>query len=413
MNEKVIIRKNLQKYFMKNDNKKIVILPLRNLSGMVKDILSEEYGIQEQFLIDNYSYDMRHIYPMNKMPEGYEDCTFMLVAFGTTRKTLMNQLLSYVSEDKIVDLLFEEERERVFASSSKVHIDFICAGFGKSGTTSLQYALEQNPKIFLPRVKETYFLRYAINETTHAAFKDHFKAEDVKGKLVGDIDPGYRSSAEEIYRYCGDDLKLIFCVRNPVNALYSRFKMAMRGQQIFMLESRPPKSEMMGDFDHVCPELFEQWSMKFRFRKRYADYIKTFLEYYPTDQIKIIVNEELYADVHTHMNDLQSFLGISDKDRLDYQEFPRENIGNKVSKDPSGLEINISIDQLRHKLAQKNDTQSLELLKEIRTQVEEFTLIDYNEPMLESTRQNLLDYYMDSIHDLEGMIGRSLQGVWY
>lgn len=413
MNEKYIIEKNLRNYFQKNGNEKIVILPLRNLSGIVEEILQEKFDIQAQFLVDNYTYDMKHIYPLSQMPEGYEECTFFLAAFGKAKKEIRKQLIKYVPEDKIVDLLFDEEEEEVYASDSKVHMDFLCAGFAKCGTTSLHYALAQNPKIYLPAVKETYFLRYSINHTTHESFKNHYPPEAVQGKYVGDIEPAYRTCAEEIYRYFGPDLKIIFCVRNPLSALYSRFKMAMRGQVVIMMESEPLKSEMMEGFGHVCPEMFDRWALKYRFRECYAEYIKPFLEYYPIEQIKIIVNEELFTDVYGQMNDLQDFLGIAQEDKLEYREFPRENIGSKVANNPMGLEINMCIEQLRHKLVQKSDLQSLDLLNKVRQRVEELTLVDYNEPMLESTRQNLLDYYMDSIHDLEGMLGRSLQGVWY
>lgn len=138
-----------------------------------------------------------------------------------------------------------------------------------------------------------------------------------------------------------------------------------------------------------------------------------FLQYYPEEQIKIIVSEELYADVQGQMDDLQDFLGIPAEDKLVYREFPRENIGSKVAKDQTGLDININMGLLRHRLVQQGDFRSLDLLRDIREKVEEFTLVDYNEPMLESTRRELQDYYMDSIHEMEGMLGRSLQGKWY
>ncbi|MCM1266516.1 MAG: sulfotransferase domain-containing protein [Bacteroidales bacterium] len=412
MNEREIISKNIQQYFMKNDNKKIVILPIRNLSGMVRDILSEKYNIQEQFLVDNYAYDMKHIYPIDRMPDGYKECTYMLAAFGSTKKALREKLSEYVPEDHIVDLLFDEERERIFASEQKVHIDFLCPGFAKCGTTSLHHALAQNPKIFLPQVKETQFLRYSVNEMAHESFKSYYKVEDTAGKLVGDIEPSYICNAEDVYRYFGKDLKLIFCVRNPVNTLYSNFKIAMRRETV-MMESSPIKSEVVEEFEQVTPEMFDRWAVKCRYKEQYANRIRTFMEYYPIEQIKIIVVEELYADVYGVMEDLQDFLGISKENRLEYKEFPRENVGNKVSKDRASYEINMSLKQLYNRLLQKGDTQSLALLLDLREKVEEFTMIDYNEPMLESTRRNLLDYYMDSIHDLEGMIGRSLEGVWY
>lgn len=412
MNEKRIIANNIHAYFKENENRNIVILPLRNLSGLVSDILNDEYHIQEQFIIDNNGYDMKHIYPIDQMPEGYKECTFMLAATGSVKKVLREKLLEYVSEDRIVDLLFDEECEQVFQSDSKVHIDFICPGFHKCGTTSLHYALAQNPRIFLPRVKETYFFGSAIDVMAHEAFKNHYRPEDTMGKFVGDIEPGYKNAAEDIYRYCGPDLKLIFCVRNPVDFLYSYFKMEMR-DELFMLEPSSSRVENNRWGEQLSPEMFDRWAIKHRFRGRYPDCIKLFLEYYPLEQVKIIVSEELYADVYSHMDDLQSFIGIPKEEKLEYYEFPHENMGSKVAKDQVALDINKSIQQLRHSLVQKGDFHSLDLLDNIQRKVEKITLTDFNEPMLESTRRSLLDYYMDSIHELEDMLGRSLQGVWY
>lgn len=412
MNEKEIIETNLRNYFEKNRNKKVVVLPLRNLSGTVSDILREEFDIQEQFIVDNNAYDMRHVYPMNQMPESYKECTFFLAAFGNTRKALREQLLGYVPEYQIVDLMYDEEREKIFESNSKVHLDFLCPGFAKCGTTSLHYALAQNPQIFLPSVKETHFLRYAVNEATHTAFKRQFREEDTNGKLVGEIEPAYRGHAEDVYRYFGGDLKIIFCVRNPMDTLYSYFKMEMRSE-VFMLDSKSSGAEMMDGFEYVTPEMFDRWASKYRYRGLYSDHIKSYLKYYPIEQVKIIISEEMYADTYNCMDDLQNFLGISKENKLEYLEFPRENMGNRVAKNQKGLEINVSIGQLCRRLRRQGDSQSLDMLLNIRKEIEEFTTVDYNEPMWESTRQNLLDYYMDSIHELEGMLGRSLQGIWY
>lgn len=411
MNEKEIIEKNIRRHFKSNSSNQVAVLPFRNLSGMVSDILKEEFDIQVRFIVDNNVYDMEQIYPMDRMPEGYGECTFLLAAFGETKRILKEKLLEYVPEDRIIDVLFDEERENVFQSDSKVHMDFLCPGFAKCGTTSLHYALARNPKIFLPYVKETYFLRFAINEKTHSVFKKHYN-EETAGRIVGGIEPSYRNNAEDVYRYFGGGLKIIFCVRNPVDALYSYFKMEMR-DEIFMLESDALKSEMMEGYARVSPELFDKWAMKYRYRALYSDYIKTFLKYYPMEQIKIITTEELYADTYRHMDDLQNFLGIPEEDKLEYREFPLENLGSKVAKDRKGLEINISIGQLRRRLRQQGDVQSLNMLLDIREKVEAFTMTDYNEPMWESTRRSLSDYYRESIHELEEISGRSLQGIWY
>ena len=43
-----------------------------------------------------------------------------------------------------------------------IHLDFLCVGFGKCGTSSLHAALKKNKKVFLPKKKETLYL-----ETKH------------------------------------------------------------------------------------------------------------------------------------------------------------------------------------------------------------------------------------------------------
>lgn len=412
MNEKEIIIKNLHRYFEAHENRRVVVLPFRNMSGMVSDLLKAEYDIQEQFIVDNHVYDMEHIYPMNNMPDYYRECVFFLAAFGNTKKVLREQLLSYVAEEQIVDLLYDEDREKVFESRSKVHLDFMCPGFAKCGTTSLHHALAQNPKIFLPSVKETHFLRYSVNEETHENFKNQYKDEDVAGKLVGEIEPAYRGHAEDIYRYFGDDLKLIFCVRNPIETLYSYFKMEMRNE-VFMMDSESSGEQMMEGFEKVSPKMFDSWAKKYRYRGVYADSIKVFMEYYPVEQIKIVVSEDLYTNAYGVMNDLQDFIGLPAEDKLEYQKFPRENIGSKVAKNQRGLEINMGIGQLSRRLMRQGDAQSLNMLRNISEKIEEFTMVDYNESMLESTRRELLDFYMDSIRELEDLLGRDLQGVWY
>lgn len=411
MSEKELIKRNIRNYFNKGTNRKIVILPLRDLSGIVKDVLKEEYNLREQFLVDNNAFDMEHIFPMNRMPEGFKECVFFLAVFGSTKKVLRDNLLQYVSEDQIIDLLYDEERERVFQSDSKVHIDFACPGFAKCGTTSLHYALSQNPNIFLPDVKETWFLRYAINEAEHENFKKHYGRAGEKA-IKGMIEPSYRSQAEEVYRYCGKDLKLIFCVKNPVEVLYSYFKMTMRCD-LGTFGSESIELKMMEEFECVCPEMFDKWAEQYRYRERYAHYIKAFLEFYPIEQIKIVVSEELYADVYNQMNALQDFLGIMQEDKIAYRNFPRENVGNQVVKNKNGLEINHDLFQLHLNLTRKGDFQSIDLLENLRRKVEEITMIDYNKPMLASTRQWLMDYYMDDIHELERMLGRGLNGIWY
>lgn len=57
---------------------------------------------------------------------------------------------------------------------------------------------------------------------------ENFFYDISEGQVVGMVEPPFSENAEQIAEFFGTDIKIIFLVRNPVDAEFSRFKMSAR-----------------------------------------------------------------------------------------------------------------------------------------------------------------------------------------
>ena len=91
-----------------------------------------------------------------------DDCYFLLVsAREQIRQELTKSLLDHqIGKNRIIDIFAEENFNVKFTD---VKLDFLCVGFQKCGTTSLDFALKENRYIYTPPEKETlYFKLYFL-----------------------------------------------------------------------------------------------------------------------------------------------------------------------------------------------------------------------------------------------------------
>lgn len=397
------IRKKIQEC-IDGGQKDIVIAPFGYWGGQAKKILNGEYGIKELFCVDNDRYDMKGIFPAAQMPRSDKRYTVLIAtANAYYRYQLEASLRRYMDADRIkVCVGFPDQQKAIFDDPSKVRLDFLCVGFAKCGTTSLQAALSRHPQIYLPNEKETFFIK-KVNEETHRRFKESYAPEKVKGRIAGGIEPTYFMEAEPVYEYFGPGLKLIMCVADPVRALYSRFKMAMR-------DVGDGEEEYLKRYGRVTPELFDEWAEGKMHLYRYMDYIRYYLHYFDRSRLQVIVSESLYARTRETMDRLQDFLGIEDGSRIDHDVFPHENRGYGVSRDHASACVNKKMWEL---ISETKDVEIGSQLRAMRHEIFGITTQRYDEPMLEKTSQRLSHYYEESIHELEDFLDMSLEGIWY
>ncbi len=382
----------------------IVILPMGEWGKNVKKILNEELNATEAFCIDNHNYDLEKIFPINKMPYIENNLMFVIsVIDDDLRYQIYRELIKYVREEQIIDI-FEHNlaEDKICAQENKVQLDFLCVGFQKCGTTSLHSALLQNEKVYLPPLKETFFARN-IDDRAHNLLKQSYPSEKVQDRIVGGIEPSYFDRSRQIYKYFGENLKIIFCMDDPVKALQSAFRMCMRNAEGINLE-------YIKAHNGVTLEFFEKWAEGWLTNFKYVNYIKEFLKYYDKEQLKFLVSDELYKDTKNVMNDLQKFIGLTKEQCVQYPEFPHSNKGKRVSKNVAAACVNERIHELWFC---EEDIECRLGLWKLKNSVFDITTEVFEEKLSKEPLKKYQEYYRESVLDLEELLGKKLVEKWW
>lgn len=296
------------------------------------------------------------------------------------------------------------------SNEENIKMDFLCVGFVKSGTSSLHKALSKNKKIFLPKVKENYYLHWRNKfDDAPKRLKELYYKEAEEGMILGNIEPSYHKRALAAYECFGKNCKIIFMMRNPADAAYSYFKMMMR---------RPKSKELVNFYkgSHgFHAKMFDKYIEKYLLNGRekrfhYDIWIQQYLKYFDRENVMFIFFEEAIKEPTRIMNEVQEFIGVPKKK---YKEMPHSNDGKEVSRNYISAYINYKL------LLKKNNSKSKEsqdnantMIKNIQ-KIHKYTMCTNNEKMLPESREVLNHFYKESIKNLEKIIGRSLEGVWY
>ncbi len=400
--EREWIREQLK--FLKQGYKKIALLPMGKWGKICGEILQDELCNQEILCLDNNNYDNKTVFPIDR-EENWDEETLYLITVENEEisSEIENQCKKYVDISQIKKLFSPESIPQICKVYGKVHLDFLCVGFQKCGTSSLQDVLMKHPDIFLPSNKENYFANNIYSSIAHENFQRVYK-DSYKKKIVGGIEPTYISCADTVFQYFGLELKIFMCVRNPREALYSKFKMNMRDS----IET----VYYMNKYGKISPEVFEEWIDRENDKEdyKYIDCINDYLKYYDKENIKIVVFEELISNTRSTMNDLQRYLGVDADCMVNYENLPHLNGGATVPKDLASVYVNQNVFAL---VNNQTDIELQTAINNLRGEISELTNIEYYEEMNRATVEKLNIYYADSIRKLETFMGKSLKGIWY
>ena len=189
--------------------------------------------------------------------------------------------------------------------------NFLGVGAQKSGTSSLYRILVQHPEVSLSKIKETHFF-----------FKEEFYAKGIEyyrgffpnneGKSAfGEIDPDYMfwDYVPERIREClGENIKLIFLLRNPVNRAYSQYLMNKRRG----FETEPFEKAVLLEEDRKKIGWLHKKRYSYIERGLYSVQIKRFLKIFPEGNLFFIVFETEFLEKREEtIKELLRFLGVS------------------------------------------------------------------------------------------------------
>lgn len=291
-----------------------------------------------------------------------------------------------------------------------VKLDFLCVGFTKCGTTSLYWALKKNKKLYMPKEKEILYGKWKDQYLdAPERFREMYFSGVSKKKKLGCIEPTYFRRAEFVYETFGNKPKILFMLRNPADATYSYFKMKMR-------RSDDPIHRMyFKKYKKYTPEMFNEYLDDDIFsgkdqRFSYDIWLKEYLKYFSKDSIKIIFFEEIIREPERILSEIQEFIGVEPVKEL---ELPHSNTGKRVSKNYFCARVNAKLHKRSLKYKESGTERQRKRFRKIRNFIWKYTLIDNDEKISMEEKKILMDYYHNSIQEVEKIEGRSLKGIWY
>ena len=229
--------------------------------------------------------------------------------------------------------------------------NFLVVGANKAGTTSLYHYLKQHPDIYLSPLKEPHYFSKDIHpeefsrsfaqnklqdiasyvegpmEEYHAGFVrewEHYTKlfKNAEGKkAIGELSTSYlysKVAAHEIRSALGD-IKIIICLRNPIQRAYSHYRM-----NLWTGNSKAPTfMQALKDDEAHQPKVWGNAHLYVDIGKYYQQ-VKRYYDEFSSDNICIIFAEDLKNETSEVVKRLYNFLGVDSNFAPDTSEIHNE-----------------------------------------------------------------------------------------
>ena len=267
-------------------------------------------------------------------------------------------------------------------------VDFIGIGAPKCATSWIAECLVEHPEVCIPQ-KELHFFEKNYSKGI-VWYLDYFK--DCKNKVKGEFTPQYLSfekAPERIKKYF-PDVRLIVCLRNPIERAYSSY---WHKRNKFGIDS---------SFEKVIEEMPE-----IKERSMYYKQLRNYLRYFKKRQILILIYEDIEEDPAAFIKKVYRFLDI-DKNVIPPSLNKRVNITRRykiagVHKTLVSLHSSIRSNKTTSGVIKKLGIYKAgKFIQKVNTKARNYP------KMNTGTREKLRKEYRDEIVGLEKLIGRDL-----
>jgi hypothetical protein len=195
-------------------------------------------------------------------------------------------------------------------------MDFVVVGAPKCGTTSLHRWLTSSVQVYTPKKELHYFgrdLTFRTPRMSLATYEGHFEyapEEAIRGEVA--IWYLYSSTAAHEIRAYAPDARIIATVRNPVDFLYS-----MHSQAVFNNDEpeRDFEKALAGEAAHAASSEHSKYAYamhatRYRELACFGTQLQRYLSVFPTEQVHVIVLDDLATKPAEEWLRLSAFLGI-------------------------------------------------------------------------------------------------------
>lgn len=297
-------------------------------------------------------------------------------------------------------------------------VDFICAGFQKCATTTIDTILRQHSRIMLPAIKEIHLDGWydKSNKKPLKIIEKKFFNYKGKNKKIGIVDPEFENNPSLVSKFIAKDIKIIFIMRNPVDRLFSFYKMAL-----FLGYPRVFKSTLSGKEITKVRRSFGRYvreEMKKNVKGtdiqlgNYIDIIMEFLKYHDKKDMLFIFFEEYVKDPEKYMNQILDFLNLP-HEKMDSNIW--DGKGNLIARNRCCFKLSNKMNLMREKIRCNPDSSlwQFQFIDTICNGISKLLTTQNKETMSENTRRLLEKYYEESKMRLEEYLNKDLSDLWF
>jgi hypothetical protein len=261
--------------------------------------------------------------------------------------------------------------------------DFIIIGAAKAATTWIVHQLQQNPAVFLPGPEPHYFSR-AYEEGVDSYARWFETASPLQ--TVGEKSADYLAHPLAAVRIAAllPRVRLVVQLRNPVERAYSDYCMLYRRGTV----TAPPEAYL------------KRGSERSRFLEDglYHRHLSRFIEFFPAEQLSLILHEDIKRQPEAVIAGLCDYLGIT---RLIAQ-------GEVAARVNAGEAPLLPLAMRRMLAPLKPLAAPLRQHSWFRAMHASLARQPRYPPLTPDLRRRLRDFYADDIERLGPLIGRDL-----
>jgi hypothetical protein len=291
--------------------------------------------------------------------------------------------------------------------------NFLIVGAAKCGTSSLHNYLNQHPDVFMPtftpegiKVKEPRFL---IKEKLQKRLpKGIWNYDDYKllfDSVTNEIAIGestvlylyyHNEAIKNIKKYLGEDVKIIIMLRNPIDRAYSAYSFASRTPQ----ENQTFKEALINarerfDKDETLSPmiLYKELGLYYKMVK---DYMENFKD------VHIVLYDDFILQTDLEVSRVFDFLNIINTNDINT---------NKIINSGGKQWNSKFMKKLLMREAGVKKILKMLLPKKVRVSIKNWLISSFtskSDPINQSIKKELLDYYQKDIRLLEKLINKDL-----
>lgn len=193
-------------------------------------------------------------------------------------------------------------------------VSFLIAGVQKGGTTALADYLRLHPQLHIPAKKELHFfdderLNWSNPQKLYCRYHAFF-TDAADDSLWGEATPIYSfwwPAIARIWAY-NPAMRLILCLRNPIERAYSHWAMETARQWDHMSFEQAIRHEAQR-----CREALPEQHRVFSYTARgyYSEQLRRLWNFFPREQTLILRQEELSIDPTSTLIRVHRFLGVA------------------------------------------------------------------------------------------------------